>query len=121
MDNLQPQEVLGIDPRFQGVWYPLILSTDGGKTPTGRELVGKQFCRVFATKIRLAGGQELIVDKVFYSEFDGLMRYFVLFLGTPHVWVLTDLRPNAEQGVMFQIIDTRSDQEIIRGMCRVQV
>ncbi len=117
----QPREVLGIDPRFHGVWYSLLYSMDGGETAVEDTPGGNLFCRVFATKIRLRNGEELIADRILSYVENGLVRCAVSILGMPHIWILTDMRPEMERTAMYQIINRERNAEIIRGICRVEI
>jgi len=122
MDKPEFQERLDIDPRFQGVWYLDASSTDEGRTLTTHQR--EQLCRVFATKIKMANGNEMVAEQIFaFINNDGKLTNLINFMGMPEIWIFTDMHPDVATGALLQVgyFEDGLWRETARALCTVQV
>ena len=115
-------ERLDIDPRFQGVWQlKAIISADEQVEEVPPNTI-PPFYRVFATKIKLTGGEELIVNQVLATYIKRRMVNSIDFLNTAVKWYVTDVRDVISQGVVLQVLDSGDrDLEQMKLVFTVQV
>ena len=109
-------ERLDIDPALQGVWVAHVISMDRGKTLD--YVGGITFARVTATKIKLVGKNDLVVDRVIMCDTDE---------GDPgNIIVLKEgqfICVSKERGQPFclvQVIDRQSFKELTRVVITVE-
>ena len=88
---------MGIDPVLHGIATVVASSSDGGKTIDPAKYV---FCKIFASKITLADGSTIKMQKVFiFTDDSGKPGNGILF-ENGKVWVVT----GPDNGGLFLIV-----------------
>ena len=88
---------MGIDPVLHGIATVVASSSDGGKTIDPSRYV---FCQIFASKITLADGTTIKVDKVFiFTDDSGKPGNGILF-ENGKTWIVT----GPDEGGLFLIV-----------------
>jgi hypothetical protein len=96
-EDKQMEERMGIDPVLHGIATVVASSSDGGKTIDPVKYV---FCQIFASKITLADGTTIKVQKVFiFTDDSGKPGNGILF-ENGKMWIVT----GPDQGGLFLIV-----------------
>jgi hypothetical protein len=108
-------ERIDLDPAVQGVWHAVASSKDRGKTIDYKD--GSAFAHVSATRVKMVGYPDFIVEKVIIcKDFEGNLGDIVRFTNGV-VWTIS--KKPGQPYVLVQEFDARGEEESVRVVITV--
>jgi hypothetical protein len=111
------EERLDIDPVVRGVWSVHAISKDKGET-VERVEPAQMLCRVGATKVRMANGTEMNVEKVVIMEDQQGNPMNAVRFDSGVVWGIS--KKPGQPYVLVQVFDGTDFHETLRVLVTVQ-